>query len=176
MGRSLPQLPARRMPSPPPCGFSPRPGDRLRDRFSLGADTMLQVSERVRDAWECTDGGQRAGVPNAAAAGRGTLAHRVSANCLHAWYAIGASGIGVGKGVCAPAERVTLPIRPIHRSFTWADEVTDATYCAVWVPWLLPPGHHPAGTRMGHQLRRNWHMTSMATQHSDGRSKGRLRC
>ncbi len=50
----------------------------------------------------------------------------------------------------APADRVTLPIRLIHRPFTWADEGNDATHCAVWTLWLLPPGRCPPGTRMGH--------------------------
>ena len=176
MRRLLPQRPSRRKASVSAPGWSPRSGDGLQDRSVVGAGTMFQVAEHVRGGANRANGDQRAVLPDNAAAGRSGSAHRGSANTLCALCAVGAFGIGPGKGVCTLAHRVTLPIRPIHRSFTWADEGIDATYCAVWVPWLLPPGHHPAGTRMGHQLRRNWHMTSMATQHSDGRSKGRLRC
>jgi hypothetical protein len=176
MRRSLPQRTSGRMPPVAARGWSPRSVDGPGVRHAAAAVTASRANEPARDREDGADGIRRAGLPENAAACRGARARQGSADPLCAWCAVGASGIGVGKGVCAPVDRVTLPIRPIHRSFTWADEGIDATYCAVWDLWLLPPGRCPPGIRIGRQPRRNWHMNSMAVSHPNGQSKGRLRC
>lgn len=165
MRRSLPQSGSRLKASLAALGWSLRSSDGLHDWFMMGTGSMLQVAEHVRGGLNRADGGRRGGPPDNAAACRGAFGRRGSANALWIPCSIGAFTIGTGKSVCAPAECVTLPIRPIHRSFTWADEVTDATCCAVWTLWLAHPSRCPPGTRMGHQLRRNWHMMSMAASH-----------